>query len=125
MKLFKILIIEDSRTYRESLKDILDKDKIPDVIVEEAENGKEAMEKTDSFHPNLIFMDIGLPDESGLQLTKKIKAKYPNVTVAMLTSHDGPEYREAAFRYGASHFLTKGSVTMKEIDDLVKSLRPR
>jgi two-component system response regulator YesN len=79
------------------------------------------MEKADSCCPDFIFMDIGLPDESGLELTKKIKSKYPNVCVAMLTSHDGLEYREAAIRNGASHYLTKGNVSREEIQNLVKS----
>jgi DNA-binding NarL/FixJ family response regulator len=57
-----------------------------------------------------------------LQLKKKIRAKYPNVTVAILTNHDGPEYREAASRSGANYFFTKESVTREEIEDLVKSL---
>jgi YesN/AraC family two-component response regulator len=119
--MFRILIVEDNRSYRESLKEILDEVKFPSVIVKEAENGKEAMEKADVFRPNLILMDIGLPDESGLELTKKIKAKYPDVSVAMLTTHDAPEYREAAFRYGAGHFLTKGETTREEVQKLVNS----
>jgi two-component system response regulator YesN len=119
--MFRILIVEDSRSYRESLKDILSEDKFSNVIVEEAENAREAIEKADSFGPNLIFMDIRLPDGSGIELTKNIKAKYPNVSVAMLTNYDGPEYREAALRNGASHFFSKGVVTRQEIQDLVKS----
>ncbi len=118
--MFRILIVDDIQAYRESVKEIVG-DKFLDVIVEEAENGRDALEKVDSFQPNLIFMDIRLPDESGLELTKKIKAKYPNIRVAMLTSHDQPEYREVALRYGASHFLTKGIVTRQEIQDLVES----
>ena len=118
--MFRILIVEDSRSYRESLKEILE-GKANSIIVEEAENGKEAMEKTDSFQPDLIFMDIRLPDESGLELTRRIKAKHPNICVAMLTSYDLPEYRDAAIHYGASHFFTKGVVTRKEIQDLVES----
>jgi len=118
--MFRILIVEDSRSYRESLRQSLD-GKYSNIVVEEAENAREALEKTDSFRPNLIFMDIGLPDGSGLELTKKIKTIHPQVNIAMLTSHDGPEYREAAFRYGACHFLTKGNVSREEIQDLVKS----
>jgi YesN/AraC family two-component response regulator len=119
--MFRILIVEDSRSYRESLKDILDGGKFPSIVLDEAENGKEAMEKVDSFCPNLIFMDIGLPDENGIQLTKKIKTKYPNVRIVMLTSHDGPEYREAAICCGASHYLAKGNVSRQEIQNVVKS----
>ena len=119
--MFRILIVEDSRSYRESLKDILDDGKFPGILLEEAENCKDAMEKDASFRPDLIFMDIRLPDGSGLELTKKIKAMRPQVSVAMLTSHDGPEYREAVIRYGASHYFTKGNATREEIQDLVKS----
>ncbi len=121
MKSCKILIVEDSPTYRESLKDILGENKFPDVIVEEAENCEEAMGKADSFRPNLVLMDVGLPDGSGLELTKKVRERYSDVNVVMLTSHDGPEYREAAFRFGASHFLSKERVTREEIVSLVKS----
>ncbi len=119
MRPFRILIVENNRICLESLNDILDEN-FAGIVIEEAENAREAMEKGDSFRPNLIFMDIGLPDGSGLELTKKIKTKYPDVSVAMLTSYDGPEYREAAFRFGASHFLTKGAVTRREIQDIVK-----
>jgi two-component system response regulator YesN len=119
--MFRILIVEDDRIYRELLKDIISEGKFPGVIVEEAENGREAMEKADSFRPNLFFMDIGLPDESGLQLTNRIKTKYPDVNVAILTSHDEIMYREAAIRYGASHYLIKADVTREKIQNLVKS----
>ncbi len=118
--MFRILIVEDNPAYRESLRDILG-EKCSNVVIEEAATGKEAMEKINLCCPNLIFMDIGLPDENGLQLTSKIKAEYPNVNIAMLTSHDGPEYREAAICYGASHFLSKGNVSREEIQNLVKS----
>ncbi len=119
--MFKILIVEDNRIYRESLRDILDDEKFSSVIVEEAGDCREAMEKVDSFSPDFIFMDIKLPDGSGLELTKRIKIKCPQVRVAVLTSLGGPEYREAAARYGASHFLTKADATREEIQDLVNS----
>ncbi len=121
MKSCKILIVEDSPTYRESLKDILGEGKFPNIVVQEAENCKDAMEKGDSFRPDLIFMDIGLPDGSGLELTKEVRESYPDVSVVMLTCRDGPEYREAASHYGASNFLTKESVTREEIENLVES----
>ncbi len=62
--MFRVLIVEDNRTYRESLKDILNDGKFPGVIVKEAENGRVAMEKADSFRPDFIYVDIGLPDET-------------------------------------------------------------
>jgi DNA-binding NarL/FixJ family response regulator len=88
----------------------------------EAVDGVEAFRKIDSHPPNLILMDITLPGEDGLALTRKIKADYPGVTIIILTSHDSPEYREAAIRSRANYFLSKGSIATDEIFKLVKSI---
>lgn len=90
-----------------------------DII--EDPDGKEVLQKVDSRHPDLIFMDIQLPGENGLQLAKKIKGIDPNVTIIILTSYDIPEYREAAFQSGANHFITKNSST-REFLTLVESI---
>jgi DNA-binding NarL/FixJ family response regulator len=67
-------------------------------------------------------MDIRLPDESGLELTKKIKANWPDTTIIILTHYDFPEYREAAAKYGVNHFLAKGSTCEEEILRTVQSI---
>jgi len=106
--MFKILLVEDNKHYREAFKEHLILN-FPQAMIEEAIDGRQAMEKVKFFQPGLIFMDINLPDESGLQLTRKIKAQYPGTNVVILTSHDLPEYRDAAIRFGANDFLVKGS----------------
>jgi DNA-binding NarL/FixJ family response regulator len=88
----------------------------------EAGNGEEALKKIKAHPPDLIFMDIELPGEKGLELTKKIKAAYPDIIIIILTSYDLPEYREAASKYGANYFLSKGSTTKENILTLVKSI---
>jgi DNA-binding NarL/FixJ family response regulator len=92
------------------------------MVIEEAENGREALQKTTDFLPNLIFMDIKLPGKSGLELTKQIKDKFPSTIVIVLTNYDLPEYRVAAYESGANHFLGKGSSTAEEILRLVGSI---
>jgi DNA-binding NarL/FixJ family response regulator len=119
----KTLIVDDNASFRQLLRGILDA-RFPSMEIEEAGDGKEAMAKLKSFHPGLVFMDIKLPGENGLELTKKIKADSPVVIVIILTSYDLPEYREAAVQFGANHFLTKGSATGDEIAELVRSLQP-
>jgi YesN/AraC family two-component response regulator len=94
------------------------------MIVEEASDGKEAMQKTGSFQPDLILMDIRLPDESGLELTKKIKNTNSDIRILILTGHHYPEYQEKAIQYGADGFLVKGG-SSKEILDMVESFFPR
>ncbi len=67
-------------------------------------------------------MDIKLPRESGLELTRKIKTRHTRIRVIILTSYDLSEYRQAAGQYGADHFLSKGSSTREEIMALVDAI---
>ena len=117
----KTLIIEDNATFRQSLREILC-NKFPSMLIEEAANGKEALQKIGDIPPDIIFMDIKLPDESGLNLTKKIKTTYPRIIIIILTSYNIPEYRDAARQYGATHFLSKSSSTSNQITELVESI---
>jgi DNA-binding NarL/FixJ family response regulator len=118
---FRTLLVEDNAAFRQTLFDILSA-QFPSIVIDEAADGKEAFQKIESVLPHLIFMDIKLPGENGLQLTQKIKAKHPRVIIIMLTSYDLPEYREAAYQYGANYFIIKGSSTNEEILALVRSI---
>ena len=68
----KVLIVEDNASFRIILNDKL-KTLFPSIIIQEAAEGDEALQKMDAFRPDLIFMDIRLPGENGLQLTQKNK----------------------------------------------------
>jgi DNA-binding NarL/FixJ family response regulator len=118
---FKVMLVEDDEGFRRSLAGLLTS-RFPSVVLGEASDGAQAMEKVESFLPQLIFMDIKLPGQNGLDVTRRIKALHPEVNVIMLTSYDFPEYREAARACGASGFLSKGASTADEIQDLVKGL---
>jgi len=117
----KTLIVEDSVFFRQLLKETL-LSRFPSMDIAEAENGKDALQKVESLRPQLIFMDIKLPGENGLELTKKIKARYSDISIIILTSYDLPEYREAAREYRADHFLSKGGSTKEDILTLVQSI---
>jgi DNA-binding NarL/FixJ family response regulator len=115
------MLIEDDEDFRRSLANLLTS-RFPGILLYEAAKGSEAMEKVESSLPHLIFMDIKLPDQNGLEITRRVKALHPEIRVIMLTSYDFPEYREAARASGANGFLSKGSSTAKEIQDLVDGL---
>jgi YesN/AraC family two-component response regulator len=119
--MLKTLIFEDSAFFRQLLKETLHS-RFPSMDIAEAENGKDALQKVESLRPHLIFMDIKLPGENGLELTKKIKARYSDISIIILTSYDLPEYREAAREYQADHFLSKGASTKEDILTLVQSI---
>jgi YesN/AraC family two-component response regulator len=119
--MFKTLIVEDSFIFRKLLKEILHT-RFPSMEITEAMDGGEALQEIGASHPDLIFMDIKLPGQNGLDLAKLIKTKYPDTVIVILTSYDIPEYREAALQNSADHFLSKGSSTKAEILALVDSI---
>ena len=121
--MLKTLIVEDNRLNRDTLKKLFSRH-FSSLGIEDAADGRESMQKLESFQPDLILMDIRLPDVSGLELTKAIKVKTPHVKVVILTGHHYPEYEEAATRYGADGFLVKGG-SSKEILELVETLVPK
>ena len=119
--MLKILLVEDDSLFRLTLRKILES-RFPTLQFDEARDGEEALVKIDACLPDLIFMDIQLPGKNGLEITKKVKDLHPGVVIAILTSHDLPEYREAAYDRGANHFLSKHSSTTGEILGLVKNI---
>ena len=120
MKKFRILIVDNNDFFRKALMEKLQMS-FPAVIVKEAADGGEALREINAFLPDLIFMDIRLPGENGLELTKKIKAAHPNTIIFIITSYDLFEYRDAASQYGANRFLSKASFNWCELEELVKS----
>jgi len=104
----RILIVEDNAFFLQFLKETMQL-RFSWIDILEAANGEEAIRKIEASSPEAIFMDLRLPGENGLELTKKIKAQYPNIIVVILTNYDLPEYRDAAYQSGADHFFSKDS----------------
>ncbi len=118
---FRILIVEDHVDFRTSLRDLLHT-RLPGVLVDETGEGGEALAKIEDAPPHLVFMDIQLPGRNGLELTRCIKEVYPEIIVVMLTSHDMPEYRDAAFALGADYLFSKARTSGRNIVAFVKSI---
>ena len=86
----KILLVEDQKLMRIGIKSLFCD--YPELeIIGEAVNGKEAIEKARLIKPDVILMDIGLPDLSGIEVTKQILENNNNIKVIMLTSHISEE----------------------------------
>jgi len=84
--------------------------RLPSLIISEAKGRKEAMEIIRISLPDLIFIDIRLPDGNGLEVTHQIKKLHPDVKVVTVSSYDEPEYRDAAFRCKADHYVAKDNL---------------
>jgi CheY-like chemotaxis protein len=104
--MFNTLLVEDNVSFRQVLSDALLLH-FPLIGVDEAGDGREALSKVEYQRPDLIFMDIQLPGENGLEVTKEIKRVYNDIVVVILTSNDLQEYREQAYQNGADYFLSK------------------
>ncbi len=118
--MFKALIVEDNDAFRKMLREVL-LTRFPNMSLVEEPDGSELFSRIATFHPNIVFMDIGLPGENGLELTKKIKMDCPDVIVIILTSYDLPEYRQAAIKSKADYFVSKDSST-EDFFALVESI---
>ena len=117
---FKVLIVEDSTLFRQLLKETLH-ERFPSIEIREAVDGEEALLQVETIRPNLIFMDIRLPGENGLELSRKIRTRYPNIIIIILTGYDLPEYQEFSRRH-ADYFFSKDSSTTENILTLVESI---
>jgi DNA-binding NarL/FixJ family response regulator len=112
-------IVENNISFREMLKSHL-LSQFPSVEVLEAGGGEELLRKLASCPVDLIFMDIGLRGENGLELTRKIKADRQDISIIILSSYDFPEYRQAALSYGANGYILKDSLKMEDISKALK-----
>lgn len=93
---------------------------IQSIEVIEAGSEEETLEGLGSHPLDLVFMDIGLPGKSGLEVTKRIKADHPDTAITIFTSYNLLEYREATVKCGASCFIYKVSMKWDQISSMVK-----
>lgn len=105
--MIKILIADDQDLIRESLKIVLDANRDMEVIGL-AENGNKVLELMQKNLPDIILMDIRMPELDGVLCTKAVKEKFPDVKIIILTTFDDDEYIYHALKYGASGYLLKG-----------------
>jgi two-component system response regulator NreC len=102
----RILLVDDHAVVRAGLRMLLGAD--PELqIVGEAENGAQALRLVDEVAPDVVLMDISMPDMNGIEATRKIKELAPNVTVLALTMHEDDQYFFEMLAAGASGYVPK------------------
>ena len=102
----KVVIADDQMVLAEGIKSVLETDKEIEVCGV-AQDGFEALELVKTTSPDVVLMDIRMPNMNGVVATKRIKSEYPNVKVVVLTTFDDSDYILSAINYGASGYLLK------------------
>jgi DNA-binding NarL/FixJ family response regulator len=106
----RVLIVDDHEIFRKGLRSLLEP--LPGFqICGEAANGFEAVENAKQFLPDVVLMDIGMPQMDGLQATRIIRNELPSSQVLILSQHDSPHMLAAALKAGASAYVTKSQVS--------------
>jgi DNA-binding NarL/FixJ family response regulator len=117
-KKLRVLLAEDHRMVRDGLRLLID-GQLDMQVVGEAGNGKEALRQALTLNPDVVVMDLSMPELNGLQATKRLKAEQPNVKVVAMTVHEDPSYLMQLCKAGAVGYVLKRSAG----DDLINAIR--
>jgi len=114
----RLLLVDDHEVVRSGLRMLLESQ--PEMlIVGEASTGTQALEMAGQVQPDVIVMDITLPDFSGIEATRRIKQRYPNVAIVALTIHEDEQYFFEMLQAGASGYVPKRAAP----NDLISAIR--
>ncbi len=110
-----ILLVDDHKILRDGLREVLEMSSDL-IVIGEASDGVEAIEQAALLKPDVVLMDLSMPRLNGIEATRRIKEKMPEVQVVGLSMHEGADSEKAMRDAGASAFLTKGGQTSALID---------
>ncbi len=114
----RLLIADDHDLIRDGLRGMLKGE--PDFeVVGEATNGREALVLCRSLRPDLVLMDVRMPEMDGLEATREIKREHPEIGVLIVTMHDNPDYMFEAIKGGAAGYVLKDASR----DELITAVR--
>jgi DNA-binding NarL/FixJ family response regulator len=111
----KILLCDDQAVIRDGLEMLLNLEK-DFQVVGSAQDGAEAVELAEQKRPDLILMDLKMPGVNGIEATRRIRAKFPEIKILVLTTYDEDEWVFDAIRAGASGYLLKDTPRQKIVE---------
>ncbi len=114
----RVVVVDDYDFARAAFRNILS-DEHDIELVGEAANGREAIAVCAQLRPDLVLMDVRMPEMDGLAATRAIKQRHPNTSVLMVTMHENPDYLYEALKAGAAGYVLKGASQ----DELIGAIR--
>jgi len=118
MDKLRILLADDHKMVRKGLRLLVNEQSDMEVIAE-ADNGREALILAQDLRPDVVVMDVSMPELNGLKATEQLKRLCPEIKILTLTRHTDDGYLQLLFQAGVSGYILKQSAA----DDLVRSLR--
>lgn len=114
----RVLVVDDHTLIRQGIVGLLERQ--PDIeVVGEAGDGRTAIDVVGEVHPDVVLMDVAMPGISGLDATRELKARWPDLPVIILTIHDREDYIFEALRSGAVGYVMKGA----DVQELLAAVR--
>lgn len=104
----RVLVVDDHAILRDGICSLLERQEGINVVGE-AGNGREALVRVEELRPDIVLMDVAMPEMDGLEATRRIKSAYPEIKVLILTQHDNQEYINPLLQAGASGYVLKRS----------------
>jgi len=120
--MIKVLIADDHAIVRAGLRALIHSEPTME-LVGEATGGFEAIELVEKFQPNVLVLDLSMPDLDGIAVTKKIKPQFPDLRILVLTIHDDEALLKAALKAGASGYILKHAAETELISAIHAILR--
>ena len=114
----KIILVDDHKIFREGIKALITSEKIANVIAE-AKDGLEFLDLIENHSPDLILMDISMPNMNGIEATKIAISQNPNLNILVLSSYSDAEYHQRMIDAGVKGFIIKDS-GMDELRDAIE-----
>lgn len=124
MDLYRIMLVDDEEEVRKSIIKKIDWESIGFVVVGDAENGEDALEKLDFLDPDVIMTDIRMPYMDGLTLAEKIHNRYPSKKIILFSGFDDFEYAKEAITLGVSEYILK-PVNVEELTNILKNVKDK
>jgi two-component system response regulator YesN len=120
--MIRVLLVDDEFLVCSYLRQLIDWEGEGYQIVGQASNGAQAVEKINELRPDLIFLDVNMPEMDGIELIRYIHTEHPSIKVVMLSSYSDYHYVRETMKFGASDYILKHELNPEELSGLLKQL---